>query len=86
MKLNLLNEIDGSILHDKENNNAYTDTGINSKISQNGLTSRLPEKIPAAMAYVPYQQWGEVFDSSDALEKGTIFPELVFPFEKGGRT
>jgi hypothetical protein len=35
------------------------------------------------MAYVPYQQWGQVNDESEALSKGTLFPELDFPFSGG---
>ncbi|MGN0293415.1 MAG: spore coat associated protein CotJA [Lachnospiraceae bacterium] len=36
-----------------------------------------------AMAYVPYQQSGEIFGLSEAISKGTIFPELYKPFQKG---
>lgn len=36
-----------------------------------------------AMAYVPYQQFGETFSLSEAISKGTIFPELYKPFQKG---
>ena len=40
---------------------------------------------PIAMAYVPKQKYGELFDLSKALEVGTIFPELCKPFcGKGG--
>ncbi|MDD7389837.1 MAG: spore coat protein CotJB [Lachnospiraceae bacterium] len=35
-----------------------------------------------AMAYVPYQQFGEIFDFSEAMEKGTVFPGLYKPFQK----
>ena len=45
--------------------------------------SRFPDKTPLAMAYVPFQQWGEVYDDEDALSRGTLFPELDLPF-KGG--
>lgn len=36
--------------------------------------------LPLAMAYVPYQQIGELYDCSKALKMGTIFPELCKPF------
>lgn len=36
-----------------------------------------------AMAYVPYQQSEEIFDLSEAMEKGTVFPGLYKPFQKG---
>ncbi|MCI7099082.1 MAG: spore coat associated protein CotJA [Lachnospiraceae bacterium] len=42
------------------------------------------ENVPSfAMAYVPYQQFGEIFSLSEAISKGTIFPELYKPFQKG---
>ncbi|MBQ4534603.1 MAG: spore coat associated protein CotJA [Ruminococcus sp.] len=46
-------------------------------------TTRFPANTPLAMAYVPYQQWGQVNDESEALSKGTLFPELDFPFSGG---
>lgn len=33
-----------------------------------------------AMATVPYQRWGELYDWKTALCNGTIFPELNFEF------
>ncbi len=40
---------------------------------------------PYAMAYVPYQQWNQIYDPSRALRAGTIFPCLDKPFcGKGG--
>ena len=80
MKLNLVDDTDGFVLHEREN--AFS-AEIDIKTENRGELSRFPERTPLAMAYVPYQQWGEVFDSGDALEKGTLFPELIFPFEKG---
>ncbi|MDE6592830.1 MAG: spore coat associated protein CotJA [Oscillospiraceae bacterium] len=41
---------------------------------------RFPEETPLAMAYVPYQQWDNTYPENTALEKGTIFPCLDFPF------
>ncbi len=41
--------------------------------------------MPIAMAYVPKQKYGKLYDLSKALEVGTIFPELCKPFcGKGG--
>ena len=41
--------------------------------------------MPIAMAYVPKQKYGHIFDLSKGLEVGTIFPELCKPFcGKGG--
>lgn len=83
MNLNLFDDIDGIILHERENTLVSAD--INAKTVYDGETSRFPANTPLAMAYVPYQQWGEVYDGGDALENGTLFPDLVFPFEKGGK-
>ena len=44
---------------------------------------RFPRKTPIGMAYVPVQQWGETFTAEEALCKGTLFPELNYPFGGG---
>ena len=41
------------------------------------------EGFALAMAYVPWQQWGEVYPLNTGLQRGTIFPELDKPFFKG---
>ncbi len=46
-----------------------------------GNISRFPEETPVAMAYVPMQQWSEVYDEAEAFHAGTLFPELNLPFE-----
>lgn len=46
-----------------------------------GSMSRFPEETPLAMAYVPMQQWSEVYNEADAFDAGTLFPELNLPFE-----
>lgn len=35
-----------------------------------------PPKKALAMAYVPWQKWGQIFDTCKALREGTIFPDL----------
>ena len=41
--------------------------------------------MPVAMAYVPWQQWKDIYEPCKALESGTIFAELDKPFlGKGG--
>lgn len=37
-------------------------------------------QFPLAMAYVPWQRFGQTYDPSKALCTGTIFPELDKPF------
>lgn len=36
--------------------------------------------MPLAMAYVPWQTWGDTFDLCDSFQTGTIFKELDQPF------
>lgn len=38
---------------------------------------------PAGMAYVPWQQWGQTYNLAQGLQRGTIFPELDYPFVMG---
>lgn len=46
-----------------------------------------PPDMPIAMAYVPWQQWRDLYEPCKALERGTLFMELDKPFlGKGGRT
>lgn len=43
------------------------------------------ERMPIAMAYVPWQRFERTYDLNQALQVGTIFPELNKPFTgKGG--
>ncbi|MGI6752181.1 MAG: spore coat associated protein CotJA [Anaerovoracaceae bacterium] len=39
------------------------------------------DDLPLAMAYVPFQKWGTVYEASHGLSRGTIFPDLDLPFE-----
>ncbi|MDE5772237.1 MAG: spore coat associated protein CotJA [Ruminococcus sp.] len=45
--------------------------------------SRFPQNAPLAMAYVPFQEWGEVYADDVAFPTGTLFPDLNFPFMRG---
>ncbi len=49
-----------------------------------GEKSAFPSCTPPAMAYVPFQQWCEVYSMDKALCQGTLFPVLDKPFV-GGR-
>ena len=42
------------------------------------------DDFPIAMAYVPWQKWNETYSAEEALEKGTVFPELYLPFRGKG--
>ena len=46
-------------------------------------TAPFPECYGMAMAYVPFQQWGEVYSCDKALMRGTLFPCLDLPFTMG---
>lgn len=37
-------------------------------------------QLSLAMAYVPDQEWTEIYDAPAALERGTIFKQLDKPF------
>ena len=38
------------------------------------------DSLPLAMAYVPWQSWGNIYKAEDALKEGTIFENLNLPF------
>ena len=42
------------------------------------------EDMVVAMAYVPWQHMGTVFETEEAFHRGTLFPELEKPFTAGG--
>jgi hypothetical protein len=37
------------------------------------------ERFALAMAYVPWQHWGQTYPLSEALQNGTLFPDLNKP-------
>ncbi|MGN0159742.1 MAG: spore coat associated protein CotJA [Brotaphodocola sp.] len=39
--------------------------------------------MPIGMGYVPWQRWGQVYSLKQGFDRGTIFPELDFPFTMG---
>lgn len=40
--------------------------------------------MPIGMGYVPWQRWGQIYSLEQGFERGTIFPELDYPFTMGG--
>ena len=40
----------------------------------------MPENPKYAFAYVPFQQYGNLYQTNNALYKGTIFKDLYYPF------
>lgn len=83
MNLNMFDDIDGLILRERENMLLEEDMS-RKPADNNGAMSAFPAQTPLAMAYVPYQQWNGASTPEEALSSGTLFPELVFPFQKGG--
>ena len=43
------------------------------------------EDLPIAMAYVPWQRWGDIYEPCKALARGTLFAALDKPFKGGCR-
>lgn len=46
----------------------------------NEISGSFPESTPLGMAYVPFQEWEEPLPENQALEEGSIFPSLIYPF------
>lgn len=38
------------------------------------------DRLPLAMAYVPWQKWGDLYEPSKGLMVGTVFKDLDYPF------
>jgi hypothetical protein len=50
---------------------------INNNLDKMKVYAIFPEKPMLAHAYVPFQQFKEIFEPEVGLQKGTIFPELT---------
>ena len=51
---------------------------------ENRETISFLEDMPLAMAYVPWQNWQNIYDAEKGFCRGTIFQELDLPFEGVG--
>lgn len=78
MNLNVFDNIDGLVI------SRQTAPNLKNDALSEEVSSGLPENASLAMAYVPFQQWNNVYTMDEALNKGTLFPDLEFPFERGG--
>lgn len=83
MNLDLFDNMDGLVLRERENN-LYKQNMGSVNDNKASMTSEFPRSTPLAMAYVPYQNWGEVYDDDTAIKRGTLFPDLDLPFGNGG--
>ncbi len=45
--------------------------------------SAFPSRVALAMAYVPMQKLGAIYEDEVALQVGTLFPDLDKPFLMG---
>ena len=55
------------------------------QVSSSGKARTDPlQGIPAAMAYVPWQEWGSLYDPRQGFCCGTIFEDLNKPFQGTG--
>lgn len=62
------------------NSGSYASYGCNGRECSQNTDRTLAENMALAMAYVPWQEWKQVYEPCQALEAGTIFPELNLPF------
>ncbi len=81
MNLNLFSNIDGLVLREQGNSIPFADR---SERMDSAPQTDLSAQPQLAMAYVPFQQWGGAMEPDKALSCGTLFSDLVFPFERGG--
>ena len=52
----------------------------NNRDVQSNTMSPFPQNISLAMAYVPYQNWQNIYDVDNAFMAGTLFADLDKPF------
>ena len=67
--------------------NASADMTAPTDLSGKGCTANptpFPQNTPVAMAYIPFQQFGQLYPFEKGLMRGTIFPDLDKPFLGGG--
>ena len=84
MNLNLFDDMDGLILRERENSLDSPEIYKSpARPPQNNNSSRFPQNASLAMAYVPFQEWGDVYSDDEAFPIGTLFPDLNFPFMRG---
>ena len=61
------------------NYNAAGNTRSRCACEPDAASDRQPEYV-VAMAYVPWQEWEDVYELCEGFEIGTIFPSLNKPF------
>lgn len=61
----------------------FTPAGVTGK-DCSANPAPFPQSTPVAMAYIPFQQFGELYPPEEAYKRGTAFPDLDKPFLGGG--
>lgn len=84
MNFNLLDDIDRMVYREDRSNSGSSMNFQQDNISSPSQLSSFPEHTPIGMAYVPFQQWGKTYEADEALQHGTMFPDLDYPFLGGG--
>lgn len=54
--------------------------GVKSEAAQDIQATGIYQPVRLAQAYVIWQKYGPTFSPAEALEKGTLFPELYSPY------
>ena len=53
---------------------------VSKNCHKNDPMEKLGDEFPLVMAYVPWQQWGDMYDAECGLMQGTIFKDLNLEF------
>lgn len=53
---------------------------VKSEAAQDIQAAGVYPPVRLAQAYVIWQKYGQIFSPAEALEKGTLFPELYSPY------
>lgn len=53
---------------------------VKSEAAQDIQATGLYPPVRLAQAYVIWQKYGQIFSPAEALEKGTLFPDLYSPY------
>jgi hypothetical protein len=64
----------------KGNNKAEAPLEVKSQIAEDLQAEGVYPPARLAQAYVIWQKYGRTFTPAEALEKGTIFPDLYSPY------
>lgn len=82
MNLNLYDNSEDIVYKERENRLRRQPVQSDSYSENEGSLSPFPSDAPLAMAYVRYQQWGNTLTAKEALDNGTLFSDLIMPFEE----